>query len=498
MTAPADFGGQAMPKVMEIACFDMFQSANMAFSLGPTLTLGAIEAIHVHGTEAQKSLYLPKLISGEWTGTMNLTEPQAGTDLAALTTRAESDGNGRYRLTGQKIFITWGDHPATSNIIHLVLARLPDAPAGTKGISLFICSKFKLTDQGTPSVHNTVKVAGLEHKLGIHGSPTCVMAFEGADAELIGQPNQGLVAMFTMMNAARLAVGVQGVGQADGAFQKAVEYAQDRRQGRSLITGQDNAPIFDHPDVRLSLGIMKAKLDAARAICLLTAASSDHAHMGGDEAAYYKRREDLLVPIAKAFSTDIGVEVASSGLQIHGGMGFIEETGAAQYYRDARIAPIYEGTNGIQALDLIGRKLGSDGKPAVELTEEIRDFIQNNRLNSPFKSELALLGSVTDSFVKTTQWIVANKATHMTSAATGATQYLRMAGELIGGWLLLKSAIAALHLMDEGHADTDWLSAKISVMRIYCTQILSRTSGLMVVIQAGADDLMALTPRAFE
>ena len=381
LAADPAYGGQGLPKMLEQACVDMFHGANMAFTLLPVLSQGGIEAIHTHGSQAQRDLFLPKLISGQWSGTMNLTEPQAGSDLAALTTKAEPNGDGTYAITGQKIFITWGEHDGSENIVHLVLARLPDAPAGTRGISLFLCPKFLVTAEGGLGARNSVTCVGIEHKLGIHASPTCVMAFEGAQAELIGPPNGGLAAMFTMMNAARLAVGFEGVGVADAAWQKAQAYALDRRQGKSLITGEDRAAIYDHPDVRLTLALMKAKVEAARAICMATASAIDLGR-NGDERQ--KRREDFLVPIAKAWSTDRAVEVASSGVQVHGGMGFIEETGAAQYYRDARIAPIYEGTNGIQAADLVGRKLGRDGTAAKELEADIRVFLKTGmKLSRP-------------------------------------------------------------------------------------------------------------------
>ena len=367
LAADPDFGGQGLPKTLELAVFEMVDAANMAFSLCPILTQGAIEAIHAHGTDRQKALYLPPMIAGRWTGAMNLTEPQSGSDLGTLRTRAEADGQGRYRLYGEKIFITWGDHDCADNIVHLVLARLPDAPEGSRGISLFLAPKQLVNDDGALGDPNNLRPGGIEHKLGIHASPTCIMLFEGAQAELIGQPNQGLAHMFTMMNAARLNVGMQGVGIAERAYQQALAFALERRQGRSVWTKENSAPIFDHPDVRRMLADMKAKVEASRAICLMTALNADlsrHAP-SEDEREAARLREELFTPVAKAWSTDIGVEVASLGVQIHGGMGFIEETGAAQHYRDARIAPIYEGTNGIQALDLAGRKLGLAGGAAM-------------------------------------------------------------------------------------------------------------------------------------
>jgi alkylation response protein AidB-like acyl-CoA dehydrogenase len=474
--------------MLEQACFDMFHGANMAFTLLPTLSQGAIEAIHEHGTQAQKDLFLPKLIAGEWSGTMNLTEPGAGSDLAALTTKAEPNGDGTYRITGQKIFITWGEHDGAENIIHLVLARLPDAPKGTRGISLFLCPKYLVDAEGNIGARNTVKCVGLEHKLGIHASPTCVMSFEDAQAELIGPANGGLAAMFTMMNAARLAVGFEGVGLADAAWQKAQAYALERRQGKSLITGQDYAPIYDHPDVRLMLAVMKAKVEAARAICMLTASAIDAVKLGED-AERSKRREDFLVPIAKAWSTDRAVEVASAGVQVHGGMGFIEETGAAQYYRDARIAPIYEGTNGIQAADLVGRKLGNDGTAAKELEVDINAFVDSN-LPAAFKADCEALKSALNVFSAATDHLLMQKSAAPLDVATAATTYLTLCGDLIGGWLLLKGAVAAHGLLETG--DAVWLNDRIKLMRVFFAHILSHAPAHLAAVKSGYDALDSL------
>ncbi len=479
LAADPAYGGQGLPKMLEQACFDMFHGANMAFTLLPTLSQGSIEAIHAHGSQAQKDLFLPKLISGEWCGTMNLTEPGAGSDLAALKTKAEPNGDGTYAITGQKIFITWGEHDGAENIVHLVLARLPDAPKGTRGISLFLCPKYLVGADGAVGARNAVKCVGLEHKLGIHASPTCVMAFEGAHAELIGPPNGGLAAMFTMMNAARLAVGFEGVGLADAAWQKAQAYALERRQGKSLITGEDYAPIYDHPDVRLMLGLMKAKTEAARAICLATAAAID-AVRRGDNAEKSKRREDFLVPIAKAWSTDAAVEVASLGVQVHGGMGFIEETGAAQYYRDARIAPIYEGTNGIQAADLVGRKLGSDGATAKELEADIADFLKNSDLTSNFKAESELLASALSAFSAATDHLLAQKNAAPLDVAAAATTYLKLSGDLVGGWLLLKGALVA-----QAQRDDAWMADRVRLTRLFFAHVLSHAPAHLAAIRSG-------------
>ncbi len=477
------FGGQGLPKMLEQACLDLFNGANMAFTLLPTLSQGAIEAIHAHGSQAQKDLYLPKLIAGQWSGTMNLTEPQAGSDLGALTTKAEPDGSGGYRLTGQKIFITWGEHEAVENIAHLVLARLPDAPKGSRGISLFLCPKFLVDADGNPGGRNALKCVGLEHKLGIHASPTCVMAFEGAQAELIGPPHGGLAAMFTMMNAARLAVGVEGVGLSDAAWQTAQAYAMERRQGRSLLTGEDNALIYEHPDLRRMLGVMKAKTEAARAICLLTAAAIDDVQLGRD-ADRAKRREDFLVPIAKAWSTDTACEVASLGVQVHGGMGFIEESGAAQYYRDARITPIYEGTNGIQAGDLVGRKLGSDGLAAKELGEDVGKFLSDNQLQTEFKAEWNEISAALTAFSEATDHMLRQKTAAPADVAAAAVPYLTLCGDLVGGWLLLKGALAAKTLISQG-GDAAWLEDRIRLMRIYFAHVLPRAPAHLAAIKAG-------------
>jgi alkylation response protein AidB-like acyl-CoA dehydrogenase len=493
LTAEPEHGGQGLPKTLEQACFELFHSANMAFTLNPTLTLGAIEALSAYGNARQKTIYLPKLVSGAWCGTMNLTEPQSGSDLSTLTTIAQPADDGTYRLTGQKIFITWGDHEACDNIVHLVLARLPDAPAGTRGISLFLCPKYLIDENGHIGERNTVRAVGLEHKMGIHASPTCVMAYEDALAEMVGPPNEGLAAMFVMMNAARLAVGTQGVGIADRAWQQAQTYAHERRQGKSALTGASNAPIYDHPDVRLTLAISKAKIEAARGICLLTAQAFDRARKGPEsDRTRAKRREDFLVPIAKAWSTQVGCDVASAGVQVHGGMGFIEETGAAQHYRDARIAPIYEGTNGIQAADLVGRKLSQDnGLAAQELIQDISHFIEHNESKYVFHIKAAL-----EIFKTATKWIIENKTSDGASVATAANRYLMLSGDLIGGWLLAKAAVAAKELIDQGHDDTNWLNTKIALNEIYASQILSAASSHMTAILMTAAPLQSLSYEA--
>jgi hypothetical protein len=463
----------------------------MAFGLCPMLSLAAIEALEAHGTPSQKETYLTKLVSGEWTGAMVLTEPQAGSDLGALTATATPNGDGTYALNGQKIYITWGDHDATDNIVHMVLARLPDAPPGPKGISLFLASKYLVGPDGALGERNAFRPVGVEHKLGIHASPTCVMAYEGATAELVGQPNQGLAHMFVMMNAARLAVGVEGVGIAERAYQHALAYALDRRQGRSVWTGEANAPIVDHPDVRRTLAVMKAKIAAARAICLSTGVAADLAKHSAepDDRRRWKGREDLFTPIAKAWSTDVGVEVASLGVQIHGGMGFIEETGAAQHYRDARIAPIYEGTNGIQAMDLVGRKLSQDGGQAA------RDLIADMKVTlaqlpmiysgKPLERFAAAVEAVEDA----TLWLIDAKSDPARGAdvLAAADAYLKLVGDVAGGWMLAKGALYARDQLDGGQGDATWLEGKITLYEVYAANVLGHvTSRLAAVGQGGA------------
>jgi hypothetical protein len=492
VAADPDYGGQGMPKALEQAAFECFHAANMAFGLGPLLTLAGIEALHAHGTDKQKALYLPKLISGEWSGAMVLTEPQSGSDLGTIRTVARPNGDGTYALDGQKIFITWGDHDCADNIVHFVLARLPDAPAGTKGISLFFTSKFDVDESGKLGDRNGFRPVGVEHKLGIHASPTCVMAYEGARAELIGELNHGLMHMFTMMNAARLGIGVQGVAIGHRAWAQAFEFALDRKQGRSVWTGEPSAPIFDHPDVRRMLAVTRARIDAARGVCLSGAAAADLARHAGseDERAFWKRREDVLTPIAKSWSTDVGIEAASVGVQVHGGMGFIEETGAAQHYRDSRIAPIYEGTNGIQAMDLVGRKLTGDGGKGVgELLADMRKTLPALKAagDARLTAAATALSAAIDAAEQATQWLLTRKASADTLA--GAASYLRLMGETAGGWMLAKSALAAHRRLADGDSDTHWLTGKLDLLNVYAGQVLSASPAILPAIQQGADAL---------
>ena len=484
LSADPDFGGQGLPRALELAVFEMANGANMAFALCPTLTQAAIEALQRHGTERQKQLFLPKLISGEWPGTMHLTEPQAGTDLGSIRTMAEPDGEGGWRLSGQKIFITWGDHDMAPNIVHLILARTPEAPPGVRGLSLFVASRQELGEDGTLGVANALRAASLEHKLGIHASPTCVMLYEGAWAELVGELNQGLAHMFVMMNAARVMVGVQGVGIAEGAYQHALAYARERRQGRSPWSDDPSALIFDHPDVRRMLGLMKAKIAAARAICFSAGVAADLARLAPTDEARRKAdlRAQLLTPIAKAWSTDVGVEVASLGVQVHGGMGFIEETGAAQYYRDARIAPIYEGTNGIQAIDLVGRKLSmQDGEAVRDLIGEMRTLIPT------LTGDLADVGASLETGIDAVQRASDGLAkAGGTAALAGASSYLKLFGDVLGGVMLCKGALAA---KDE---DAGWAQDRAALARFYAEQVLSGANALADAALAGDEALKAI------
>jgi hypothetical protein len=501
LSADPRWGGQGLPRALEVAVFEMVQSANMAFGLCPMLSLAAIEALAAHGTDRQQSLYLPKLVSGQWTGTMNLTEPQAGSDLGAIACRAEPDGHGGLSLTGQKIFITWGDHDVAENIIHMVLARLPDAPPGSRGLSLFLSPKRLVGDDGALGAANGLRAASIEHKLGAHASPTCVMLFEEARAELVGAPNQGLAAMFVMMNAARLQVGVQGVGVAERAYQQALAFSLERKQGRSAWTGALPAPLFDHPDVRRTLMLMKARIEAARGLCLSAAVAADVGRLSGNpvDRDGALLRAELLTPIAKAWSTDMAVEVASMGLQVHGGMGFIEETGAAQYYRDARILPIYEGTNGIQAIDLMGRKLAlGKGQAVRELVGDV--FVTAAALKSADDAWLHTIGARLEAGLASVQaatgWLIERRGHAQPDALAGATPYLKLLGDVVGGWMLGKQALAASAKIAAGEGPADYWRTKIGLARVFAEQILAQAPGLTQAVTQGAVDLFRATPES--
>lgn len=487
LSAPEAYGGQALPAMLGVAALEMWNSASMAFGIAPTLTMAAVEALDKHGSQALKAKYLEKLVSGEWMGTMNLTEPQAGSDLNALRTRAEPAGDGTYRIFGQKIFITYGEHDFTDNIIHMVLARLPDAPAGTRGLSLFLVPKFLVGDDGALGARNDVFCSGLEHKLGIHASPTCTMIYgdgfegsrPGAIGWLVGEENKGLACMFTMMNNARLAVGMQGVAVAEAATQKALAYANDRRQGKAAsYRGAGMAPIVHHPDIQRSLLTMKALTQIARAICYSCAHAIDLASQSED-AKHWQERANLLTPLAKAFSTDVGVEVASLGLQVHGGMGFIEETGAAALYRDARIAPIYEGTNGIQAIDLVTRKLPLGGGRHVhgyiaEL-KAVADAARASNLEG-FGRTADRLDQALDELSQATRFLQDLQAEGRSDEAlAGATPYLRLISLAAGGAYLARGALA-----DQN---------RIALCRFFAENLLGEVGALKERVVGGADSL---------
>ena len=483
-----DHGGMGLPTIANAAFTEMWNSANMAFALCPLLGFGAIDAVEEHATEDLKSRYLEKMISGEWTATMNLTEPQAGSDLASLRTRAVPQGDGTYRISGQKIFITYGEHDMTDNIVHLVLARLADAPAGTKGISLFLVPKF-LPDGSRNDVHCT----GLEHKLGIHGSPTCSMSFGdngGAVGWLVGEENRGLNCMFTMMNSARLSVGLQGVGQGELATQAALAYARERKQGRAPGSTGTSA-IVDHPDIRRTLATMRAMTDAARAICYMTAGALDKGRRGNDKKA--ADRAALLTPVAKAFSTDLGNEIASMGVQVHGGMGFIEETGAAQIMRDVRIAGIYEGTNGIQSIDLVQRKLPLGGGAVVRAEiDAMRATVEKVRAtNEPAFGRMgARLGEAVESFARATDFMLAALGNAPQDALAGASPYLRLFGIARGGTALADLALASHNLASGGESDPAH-GGRIATARFFADHIAPGAGGLEASIVEGAQSVSA-------
>lgn len=444
--APEAIGGAGLPAVVSVSVNEMIYAANMAFGLCPMLTSSAVKAIAAHASDELKSTYLPKMVDGTWSGAMDLTEPQAGSDLGPVRTKAEMNADGSYSITGQKIYITWGDHDCAENIIHLVLARLPDAPSGSKGISLFLCPKFLVNDDGSLGERNTFKAISLEHKIGIHGSPTCVMEFAGAKGWLVGEANRGLACMFTMMNEARLFVGVQGVAIGERAFQHALNFSNDRVQGR-VINGEPGDPIIGHPDVRRMLLDSKTRLMGARAICLATAAAYDIGQSHSDDEVRKKAhaREALLTPIAKAYGSDAGVEVTSTAVQVFGGMGYVEETGAAQHYRDSRIAPIYEGTNGIQAIDLTGRKLRKDGGEAMrDLIADMKSVAETAKGHDAGLAE-ALSAGIANLQTATDLVLAAGEI----DVLAVATNYLRLAGHVLSGGYLIKAACAGLDAGDE-------------------------------------------------
>ncbi|WP_151448271.1 acyl-CoA dehydrogenase [Lacisediminimonas profundi] len=502
---PVEFGGQGLPKLVATPCIEMLNSANLSFALCPLLTDGAIEALMTAGSEQQKQTYLANLISGKWTGTMNLTEPQAGSDLAMVRTRAVPEGDGTYKLFGTKIFITFGEHDMAENIVHLVLARTPGAPEGVKGISLFIVPKFLVAADGSLAGRNDVHCVSIEHKLGIKASPTAVLQFGdhgGAIGTLVGEENRGLEYMFIMMNAARFAVGMQGVGIAERAYQKAVQYAKDRVQSRDPAGSPGPVTIIHQPDVRRMLMSMRAQTEAARALAYVTAAASDAAHHDPDEASRKANRAfyEFMVPVVKGWSTEMSVDVASTGVQVHGGMGFIEETGAAQYYRDARILPIYEGTTAIQANDLVGRKTARDGGAVARaIIGQIRET--EAALAAAGSGDLVAIGTqlVAGSLAlkEVVDFIVANMKSDIRGVFAGSVLYLKLAGIVAGGWQMARAALVAQRQLQAGEGDAAFLKAKIATARFFADHILSQAAGYRAAIVSGSAAVMALTEDQF-
>jgi 3-(methylthio)propanoyl-CoA dehydrogenase len=504
LSSDPEYGGQGLPWLIAAATVEMWNSANMSFALCPLLTAGAIEAVKAHGSDELKTRFLPKLVSGEWTGTMNLTEPQAGSDLSAVRTRAIPEGE-HYRISGQKIFITWGDHDMAENVVHLVLARLPDAPEGTRGISLFLVPKFLVSPDGSPAERNDVECASIEHKLGIHASPTCVMSFgerEGAIGYLVGRENEGLPYMFTMMNEARQKVGLQGLGIAERAYQAARDYAKERVQGRPVGQRSGNrVTIIRHPDVRRMLLTMKSQIEAMRAFGYVMAADIDlaHKHPDAEERHRRQRRVDLLTPVLKGWCTELGVEIASLGVQIHGGAGYIEETGAAQYLRDSRIAPIYEGTSGIQAGDLVGRKLTMDnGSAMAELITEMR--VVEGELGGSDNADFPViregLGAGIEALEQATKWLLETIRRDPDAALAASAHYLMLTGYVCGGWQMARAALAARAELALGGQE-GFCRAKIATTRFYAEQLLPKANALSTIVKSGASTAFALEEQQF-
>jgi alkylation response protein AidB-like acyl-CoA dehydrogenase len=489
----AQWGGQGLPKLVATAVEEMLTSSNMSFSLCPLLTQGAIHALELCGSDALKDCYLAKMVQGTWTGTMNLTEPQAGSDLALVRTRAVREAD-HYRISGQKIFITYGEHDLAENIVHLVLARTPDAPEGTKGISLFLVPKYLPKPDGSPGERNSARCASLEHKLGIHASPTAVMVYENAVGYLVGEENKGLAYMFVMMNAARFSVGLEGVAIAERAFQRALGYARERLQGRDVAGGGGTVPIIRHPDVRRMLMLMKSQTEAMRALAYVVAAAMDFAHKTHDPQ--HQAFVDLMIPVVKGWSTETGIEVASLGVQVHGGMGFVEETGAAQYLRDARITTIYEGTTGIQAMDLVGRKIAREGGATARAWLASLEGVQAELAKSAHADVKALAARFAQGIAAAADcvdFIVASKDPRESFA--GAVPFLRLMGVLAGGWQMARAALAAERKLGSG--DRPFLEAKIATARFYAEHVLVQASALRETVVNGAAPVMALSEEQF-
>ncbi|WP_228876512.1 acyl-CoA dehydrogenase [Paraburkholderia saeva] len=502
---PLEYDGQGLPKLVATPCIEMLNASNLSFALCPLLTDGAIEALLTAGTDAQKQIYVPKLVSGEWTGTMNLTEPQAGSDLALVRTRAEPQGDGSFKVFGTKIFITWGEHDMAKNIAHLVLARTPNAPEGVKGISLFLVPKFLVNDDGSLGARNDVHCVSIEHKLGIKASPTAVLQFGdhgGAIGHLVGEENRGLEYMFIMMNAARFAVGMQGVGVSDRAYQKAVEYAKDRVQSRPVDgSAKQSVAIIQHPDVRRMLSTMRSLTEASRALAYVAAAHSDIAHRHPDAAtrAEHQAIYEFLVPVVKGWSTELSIDVTSLGVQVHGGMGFIEETGAAQYYRDARILPIYEGTTAIQANDLIGRKTVRDGGAVAKAL--LADIAQTIEALGPHdalacRSMKRYLEQGRDSLAAVVDFMVANVKRDPNAVFAGSVPYLKLAGIVLGGWQMARALLVAMEKREE---DPSFYGAKIATAQFFAEHVLTQASALeaSIVTAKGGEGMLGLTEDQF-
>ncbi len=501
-----EYGGQAIPGLVGAAVQEMWKSANLAFSASFQLTQGAIEALLLRGTDDQKRKFLPKMVEGRWTGTMNLTEPQAGSDLAAVRTRAVRQADGTYRIFGQKIFITYGEHDLSENIVHLVLARTPDAPAGVKGISLFIVPKFLVNEDASLGQRNDVWCLSVEHKLGIHGSPTCVMSYgdqEGAVGYLMGEENRGLEYMFIMMNLARLSVGLEGVAIGERAYQQALAYAKTRLQGRDISGGSEAVPIIRHPDVRRMLLLMKSLTQATRSLAYVVAGGRDLAMRHPDEG-YRKRNQafvDLMTPVVKGWSTETGIEIASLGIQVHGGMGYIEETGAAQHWRDARITTIYEGTTGIQANDLVGRKIIRDrGKAVRAVVDEMRRFEGELRTNQPNASLESIRDEYTrgvDALANAVEYIVANYSVSPKRVMAGAVPFLKLFGIVAGGWQLARGAMVSANRLAEGKGDLGFYSGKIATARFFAEHVLATAPGLAHTVVRGGESAVELSEEQF-
>ena len=497
----AQWGGQGLPRLVATPVEEMWCSANMSFSLCPMLTQGALHALELCGADHLQKTFLPKMASGEWTGTMNLTEPQAGSDLALVRTRAEPQGD-HFLVSGQKIFITYGEHDLAQNIVHLVLARTPTAPEGVKGISLFVVPKFLVNADGSLGKRNTATCASIEHKLGIHASPTAVLVFDKAVGYLVGEENRGLEYMFVMMNAARFAVGLEGVAIAERAFQRALAYAKERVQGRDLVAGGKAVPIIRHPDVRRMLMLMKSQTEAMRALAYVTAAALDAAHLHPDKEARKRNQAfaDLIIPVVKGWCTETGIEVASLGVQVHGGMGFIEETGAAQHYRDARIATIYEGTTGIQANDLVGRKIAREAGATVKaLLAELRRFDDElGRSSSADARALRVsLAFAVESIAECVEFILAHAGKEPRVAFAGAVPFLKLMGITCGGWQMGRAMLVAEAKLAAQDGEARFYTAKIATARFFGDHVLSQAKGLRDAVVNGSDAVMALDEEQF-